>query len=81
MAASAPATKMFKITKGLVSLIFLNDFNKRNKLDYNLRHASHFNVPLVNSFLGPKIWDMLPNKITVEALQGPIKMEIGKLFV
>ena len=39
---------MFKVTKGLAQDIFSKVFNTRNKLNYNLRHTSHFDVPLLN---------------------------------
>ena len=39
---------MFKVTKGLAPVNFSNVFNTRNKLNYNLRHVSHFDVPIVN---------------------------------
>ena len=40
---------MFKITKGLAQDIISNAFNTTNKLHYNLRHALHFYVPVINS--------------------------------
>ena len=77
---------MFQVTKDLVPDIFPSVFNSRNKLHYNLRHASRFDMPLVNSvyigteiilLLGSKIWIILPNEIkemkTVEAFKGAIK--------
>ena len=85
-------TEMFKKTKGFALDIFSNAFITRNKLNYNMYHASHFDVPLVNpvyngtestSFLEYKIWDTLPNKIkelkTVQTFKGVIKIETRKL--
>ena len=73
---------MFKVTKDLVPDIFPSVFNTRNKLHYNLRHASRFDMPLVNIgteiilLLGTKIWAILPNEIKemqiVEAFKGAI---------
>ena len=40
---------MFQVTKGLVQDNFKNVFNTRNKLNYNVRHASKFDVPQLNS--------------------------------
>ena len=40
---------MFKVTKGLAPDIFPSVLNKINKLNYNLCHASHFDMLLVNS--------------------------------
>ena len=89
------ATGMFNLTKIFTPDIFSNAFTAINKLNYNLRHVWHFDVPLVNygyngteSILSmeSKIWDILLNKITetktVEVLQGDIiKIETGKLLV
>ena len=64
--------EMFKITKTMVTVFFSSVFNARNKLNYSRRSPSHSYMPLVNSaysgtesisFLGPKIWDVLPNEI------------------
>ena len=76
------STEMFKVTKGLALDIFSIVFNTRKKLNYNLCHASHFDVSLLNfvyketesiSFLGPKISDILRYEIKemkrVEALK------------
>ena len=61
--AQTLATEMFKVSKDLAPDIFLTAFSTRNKLNYNLCHASHFDVPLVYavyngtksiSFLGSK---------------------------
>ena len=66
------ATEMFKVTKVLALDIFSNVFNTRNKLNYNLCHASHFDVLLVNSvyngtesisFVAPKFSIYYPGKI------------------
>lgn len=63
---------MFKVTKGLALDIFSIVFNTRKKLNYNLCHASHFEVPQASSvykgtegisFLGPKICNILPTEI------------------
>ena len=85
---------MFQVIKGLAPDIFWNAFNTRNKLKYYMRHASHFDVPLVKSiyngtesisFLGSKIWDILHNEIkemeTVQAFKAARKMETRKLPV
>ena len=58
-----------------------------------MRHVLHFDMPLVNfvyngtesiSFLGPKIWDTIPNETkemrTVEKFKGAIKNGFRKSF-
>lgn len=40
---------MLKVTKSLAQDIFSNVFNIRNRLNYNLLHASHVDVPQVSS--------------------------------
>ena len=49
-----------------------NIFKLKEENPYNLRHVSEFSRPLINSvyhgtesisFLGPKIWDILPEKL------------------
>ena len=60
-------------------------FNKRNP-NYQLRHTSHFSIPPVRSvyngtenlsFLGPKIWDIVPTELkevkTLSAFKSGIK--------
>ena len=42
------ATEMLIVTKGLAPDTFRVFFNTRNKLNYNMCHALHFDVPLVN---------------------------------
>ena len=63
---------MFKLSNGL-SLVLMKDiFKQRGEQTYNLRKRSQFYRPKVNSvyngtksvsFLGPIIWDLLPNEL------------------
>ena len=62
------ATEMFTVYNNIAPPIFTEIFNKRNR-NYQLCHTSHFLVPLYRSvyngteslsFLGPKIWDIVP---------------------
>ena len=62
------ATEMFKVYRDIAPPIFSEIFHRRN-VSYNLRNNSHFTVPNVNSvfhgsesvsYLGPKIWDIVP---------------------
>ena len=64
------AIKIYKTSKALFSLIIIELFQKQNEHQYNLRHNSQFPIPAVNlvyhetesgSFLGPKIWNILPD--------------------
>ena len=70
----------------LAPVIFVSVFGTRNKLNYNLHHVSQSDVPLINSiyngtesisFLGPRIYDILPNDMkemkTVEVFKVAIK--------
>ena len=60
---------MYKVSKGILPLQITKLFPRRNE-PYNLRHNAEFLQPLVNSvrcgiesisYLGPKIWDMVPD--------------------
>ena len=65
------AIEMYKASKGLSLPITTELFEKKNDNQYNLRHNSQFTIPDVNSvyhgtesvsFLGPKIWNILPDR-------------------
>ena len=65
------ATEMFKADNNITSPIFTEIFNDRN-LNYQLRHILHFSIPSVRSvyngteslsFLGPKIWIIVPKEL------------------
>ena len=64
-----------------------NIFKLREENPYNLRHVSEFSRSMINSvyhgtesisFLGPKIWDILPEKLknteTLEVFKKEIKI-------
>ena len=66
------AIAMYKASKGLFPSIITKLFVKKNDHQYNLRYNSQFTIYSVNSvyhktekfsFLGPKIWDILPDKL------------------
>ena len=80
------AIEMFKFYNGLSPPLMNNIFKLKEENPYNLRHVSEFSRPLINSvyhgtesisFLGPKIWDMLPEKLknieTLDAFKKEIK--------
>ena len=62
------ATETYKL-KGLSLKVFANTFTSRNQLNYKLHHIICLDMPLVNSvyngtesttFLGPKVWELVP---------------------
>ena len=64
------ATEMFKVSTNLVPPQMQETFKLKDQPHYNLRYNSLFFRPLVKSvykgteilsFLGPKIWDILPD--------------------
>ena len=66
------ATEMFKVSKGLCPEIVKGLFQFRNDLPYNLRQRSQFHILFVRTvfsgtesikFLGPKIWELMPDEI------------------
>ena len=66
------AIEMFKSYKGLSPHIIDNVFKLRTENLYSLRQVSEFSRPIVKtvyhgtkslSYLGPKIWDILPEKL------------------
>ena len=68
------ATEMFKVYRNIFSHIVTQLFQSRNN-DYNLRQFSQFELPNVRSvfcetesisFLGPKIWNIVPNEFKKE---------------
>ena len=63
---------MFKSYKGLSPPIMDNVFKLKTENPYSLRQVSGFSRPVVKtvyhgteslSYLGPKIWDILPEKL------------------
>ena len=61
---------MFKVSKNLALSQMHEIFKLKDQCQYNLRYNSLFSRPLVKSiykdteslsFLGPKIWDILPD--------------------
>ena len=66
------ATEMYKIKNDLSPLIFTELFEQRNEQHYDLRKNSQFTKPPVRTvyqgsesipFLGPKIWNILQNRL------------------
>ena len=81
------AIEMFKIGKGISSSIMKGIFEPRAENPYNLRCISQFSVTLVStlfhdtesiSFLGPKIWNLLPETFkNIDSLEN-FKISIKK---
>ena len=68
----ALAIEMFKVKNKLCPESTSNIFMERTNNHYNLRNLSHFITPQVNtvhhgteslSYLGPKIWEILPEEL------------------
>ena len=73
---------MYKIKNDLSSLIVTEPFEQRDEQHYDLRNNSQFTIPPIKtvyqgseciSFLGPKIWNILPlrlkNASSIEAFK------------
>ena len=80
------ATGMYKLKNGLSYLIVTELFEKRNEQHYDLRKNSQFTIPPIRtvyhrsesiSFLGPKISNILPDRLkntnNIEAFEMQIK--------
>ena len=66
------AIEMFRFYNGLSPPLMSNMFKLKAENSYNLRHVSEFSRPMVKSvyhgtesisYLGPKIWDIIPEKL------------------
>ena len=66
------AIEMFRVSNGLSPVLMNDIFKLRGEQTYNLRKLSQFYRPKVNSvysgtesapFLGPIIWDLVPNEL------------------
>ena len=80
------ATEMYKIKNNLSPPTIADLFEQRNEQHYNLRNWGQFSLPAIStvyhgsesiSFLGPKIWNMLPDKLknasSLEVFKASIK--------
>ena len=65
----ALATEMFKVANGMSPDVMNEIFQLREESHYNLRYTSNFFIPLIHSvyhdseyasYLGPKIWELIP---------------------
>ena len=64
------AVELFKVFKGLSSIIFAEAFTVRQQSQCNMRNYSYFAMPRVKtvnhgldslSYIGPKLWDSIPS--------------------
>ena len=80
------AIEMYKIKNDLSTEILSNIFTQRTQNHYSLQNASDFQIPFVRtvyqetesiSYLGPKIWDIVPaemkNAISLNSFKAQIK--------
>ena len=81
------ATEMYKVKSGYAPKIFSDLFNQREISLCNLRRRPEFRVPLTRtvyhgresiSYLGPKIWDILPTSFTEAVSLNSFKKLIKK---
>ena len=65
------ATKMFKVKNKMTPEITCDIFTQRINNHHNLRHINHFETSFVRTvyngtesvlYLGPKIWDIVPEE-------------------
>ena len=80
-------TVMYKIKNGISPLIITELFEQRNEQYYNLRKNSQFTIPQIRtvshgseiiSFLGPKMWNIFPDRLKNANSIEAFKMQIKK---
>ena len=80
------ATEFFKESKDLAPTIF-SEISSKRSVQYDLHHASEFSVPNAKSifhgteslsYLGPKIWDLVPKEIKELSSLSAFKKAIKK---
>ena len=78
---------MFKVSKNFAPKIFSDIFSFRHETPYNLRQQSDFCIRQVKtvyngketvSYLGPKIWDLVPSELKEKQSIAGFKNEIKK---
>ena len=82
------ATEFYKIKNGLSQELFTEILAGETESHYNLRRCNDFRVPSVCtvshgnesiSFLGPKIWNILPDKIKQQTSLNSFKKSVKKM--
>ena len=76
----ALAIEMYKVANGMAPEIMNEIFQLREKSHYNLRYTSEFIIPPIHSvyhgresasYLGPKLWELIPTVIRqIDTLSG-----------
>ena len=81
----ALATEFHKIKNGLSPELFTEIFPRESESLYNLGRCSNFRIPSVRtvyhgsesiSFLGPKIWNILPDEIKLQTSLNSFKKSV-----
>ena len=81
------ATELYKIKNGLSLELFTEIFARETESHYNLRWCNDFRIPSIRtvydgsesvSFLGPKIWNILPDEIKQQTSLNSFKKSVKK---
>ena len=81
------ATEFYKIKNGLSPEIFTGIFARETEPHYNLRLCNDFKIASIRtvyhgsesiSFLGPKIWNILPDEIKQKTSLNSFKKSVKK---
>ena len=83
----ALATEFYKIKNGLSPELFTEIFARETESHYNLRRCNDFRIPSIRtvyhgresiSFLGSKIWNILPDEIKQQTSLNSFKKSVKK---
>ena len=83
----ALATEFYKIKNGISPELFTEIFAREPESHYNLRWCNDFRIPSICtvyhgnesiSFLGPKIWNILPDEIKQQTSLNSFKKSVKK---
>ena len=81
------ATEFYKIKNGISQELFTEIFARKAESHYNLRRCNDFRIPSIRtvyhgsesiSFLGPKIWNILPDEIKQQTSLNSFKKSVKK---
>ena len=80
-------SEFYKIKNGLSPELFTETFARELDSQYNLRRCNDFRIPSIRtvyhgsesiSFLGPKIWNILPDEIKQQTSLNSFKKSVKK---
>ena len=81
----ALAAEFYKIKNGLSPKLFTEIFARETESHYNLRWCNDFRIPSIRtvyhgsiSFLGPKIWYIIPGEIKQQTSLNSFKKSVKK---